>query len=75
MGMAPQAFSAQLRQHSGTDWRRWLTALRMQRAVRLLEHGTSVHLVAANCGYRSAAAFSRAFHEHFGTAPRDWRTA
>ena len=46
----------------------------MQLAARLLADGTSkLSAVAADVGYDSEAAFSRAFKKIVGVAPANWR--
>lgn len=59
LGMGPMAYLA--------DWR-------LQKALALLDkEKCSIQRVAADTGYRSAAAFSRAFAGRFGIAPMDYR--
>jgi len=53
---------------------RYLGNWRMQLAARLLADGTSkLSAVAADVGYDSEAAFSRAFKKIVGVAPANWR--
>lgn len=53
-----------------------VTALRMERAARLLREGTlSAAAVGEQCGYASQAAFGRVFAQHFGVAPGAYRRA
>ncbi|MCE8022430.1 helix-turn-helix transcriptional regulator [Halomonas sp. MCCC 1A11036] len=48
--------------------------LRLKKAQRLLSQPHSqISMVAADCGYASAAAFSRAFRSATGMTPRDWQ--
>lgn len=50
--------------------------LKMDQAWRLLrESQLSVSAIALNVGYSSSAAFSAAFHRHFGNSPSDIRRA
>jgi AraC-like DNA-binding protein len=51
----------------------YLALWRMQLASRLLLEGESVAEVAADVGYESEAAFSRAFKKLVGEAPATWR--
>lgn len=44
-------------------------------AAMLMDPGRSVTEVSANLGFADAAHFSRLFKEHFGVAPRTWRSA
>lgn len=51
-----------------------LTAVRMQMARNLLTDGqTPVAQIARSCGYTTAASFSRAFRQHTGCWPTDYR--
>ena len=59
VGMAPMAYVG--------EWR-------LQKALsRLTETDVSVKEVARGAGYRSAAAFTRAFSQRFGVPPTAWR--
>jgi len=51
----------------------YLALWRMQLASRLLAEGERISAVATCCGYRSEAAFSRAFKKLVGQAPASWR--
>lgn len=52
----------------------YLTRWRLQLAAELLKTADSpVKVVAAQAGYESEFAFSRAFKRLFGSAPADWR--
>ncbi|MFA7679405.1 MAG: AraC family transcriptional regulator [Pigmentiphaga sp.] len=53
----------------------FLASLRMSIAARRLEHGDTIELVADYVGYRSSAAFSRAFKKIIGEQPGAWRRA
>ncbi len=51
-----------------------LTDVRMALAANELKKpGVSTELVAENVGYQSVAAFRRAFTQHLGMTPADWR--
>ena len=53
---------------------RYLTRWRIQLACRMLcDDGAKVSAVALDVGYRSEAAFSRAFKAMVGTSPATWR--
>ena len=53
-----------------------VTALRLERAARLLrDGGLSAAAVGEQCGYASQAAFGRVFAQHFGMAPGAFRRA
>lgn len=52
----------------------YLAHWRMQLAAQMLaDPSNRVKAVAASVGYESEAAFSRAFRNHVGVAPLDWR--
>lgn len=51
-----------------------LKSIRMRTACELLaETGQTVAEIAVRCGYESAASFSRAFRDHVGCWPTDYR--
>ena len=51
-----------------------LTDVRMALAANELKRpGVSTEVVAENVGYKSVAAFRRAFTQHMGMTPADWR--
>ena len=53
-----------------TTFRSYLTAVRMDRAARMLrERRTSVREAAAAVGYRQPAQFAKAFRRHHGMTP------
>jgi AraC-like DNA-binding protein len=53
----------------------YLSDWRLQKALALLQDTRqSVQQVASETGYRSPSAFSRAFHDKFGLAPREYRS-
>lgn len=51
---------------------RWIDNQRMDRAAVLVAHGEPVARVARSIGYRSAAAFIRAFRRRHGVTPGHW---
>lgn len=61
IGMAPMHYLA--------DWRLQVAALQLR------ESGDPLVRIAAQVGYESEAAFSRAFKKKFGAAPAGWRRA
>ncbi|MGH1564626.1 helix-turn-helix domain-containing protein [Mumia sp. DW29H23] len=65
-------FSEQFRTAVGDTPVRYLTAVRMRKAMDLLRSGSPSTHVAFATGYGSEAAFSRAFRRHTGLSPRAW---
>jgi AraC-like DNA-binding protein len=51
----------------------YLAKWRMQIATGLLSGGANIATVAAEVGYGSESAFSRAFKKMVGVPPSDWR--
>jgi AraC-like DNA-binding protein len=52
----------------------YLTAWRLDRAAELLRYGRApISEVAGRVGYKSEAAFSRAFKSRFAMSPLQWR--
>lgn len=74
VGLSRSAFAAQFSELVGNTPLRYLTSLRMQRARELLKDaGLSTAAVAAEAGYQSEAAFSKAFKKHAGKGPGTYR--
>jgi AraC family transcriptional regulator of adaptative response / methylphosphotriester-DNA alkyltransferase methyltransferase len=58
----------------GTSFRSHLAAVRMRRALELLEGGGApVREVAQTVGYRQPAQFAKAFRRHHGASPSAFR--
>lgn len=58
----------------GTSFRSHLAAVRMRRALELLETGAvPVREVALTVGYRQPAQFAKAFRRHHGASPSAFR--
>lgn len=73
-GLSRSGFAARFQQAMGTPPLQYLTEWRMQRALQALkDRGTSLAEVAAQLGYESPAAFSKAFRKHVGCPPSAWR--
>jgi AraC-like DNA-binding protein len=71
VGMSRSRFADRFRELVGTGPMTYVTDWRMQRALALLrDPRLSVQQVAQRTGYRSPAAFSRAFVQKFGRSPR-----
>lgn len=68
-------FAARFRRAVGDTPVRHVTAVRVERAQRLLRDGDlGIERIARQLGYGSSAAFSRAFTRAVGTSPARWRT-
>jgi len=70
VGMSRSRFAERFRQLVGMSPMGYIAECRLQRALHLLNRQhLSVKAVATQVGFRSAAAFSRAFAARFGTPP------
>ncbi|MFD5823977.1 cupin domain-containing protein [Lentzea sp. NPDC060358] len=75
-GMSRSAFAAVFRERTGDTPLNYLATWRMYRAKVLLRETTrSVQDIAAEIGYESGTALSRAFAKKEGVSPGRWRTA
>ena len=73
-GMSRTALAARFNRVVGYAPIEYLTLWRMQIAARLLtDSSMKVSAVGQDIGYRSEAAFSRAFKKHTGVSPSGWR--
>ena len=74
-GLSRSHFHAAFRQATGTTFLRYVTALRVGEACRLLRHTQqSILDVALSCGFGSPSHFFKAFKRHTGTTPERYRT-
>jgi AraC-like DNA-binding protein len=74
VGMSRSRFAERFSALVGTGPMAYLSDWRLQKALAMLADGrTSVQHVAGHAGYRSAAAFTRAFAGKFGCAPSEYR--
>jgi AraC-like DNA-binding protein len=73
-GVSRTVLAERFAERVGSPPMRYLTLWRMQLAARLLaDHSLKVAAAAHAVGYKSEAAFSRAFKKATGTAPGAWR--
>lgn len=73
VGMSRSRFAERFRDLVGYGPIAYVTEWRLQRALKLLSsRRLSVKGVAGDVGFQSAAAFSRAFADRFGRAPREF---
>ena len=71
VGMSRSRFAERFRELVGSGPMAYITDWRLQRALNLLAGTTApIKTVAHQIGYRSAAAFTRAFTERFGDSPK-----
>lgn len=76
VGMSRSRFADQFHALMGCAPMSYLSDLRLQKAMNLLAGtGDPVQRVAAQVGYQSPAAFSRAFTQRYGRSPSDARRA
>jgi transcriptional regulator GlxA family with amidase domain len=76
VGLSERSLQRRLAAATGLSLRHYLAELRLARAEHLLANSelALIH-VAQDCGFASAAAFSRAFSKRHGAAPGAWRRA
>jgi len=70
--LSRSAFAARFKDVVGRTPADYLTEWRLTIAQQQLREGASVGTVAAELGYASASAFSRAFAQRLGRSPRAW---
>ena len=75
-GLSRSAFAERFSAYVGIPPMQYLQKWRLQIAAsRLLGSGAGIAAIAADVGYESEAAFSRAFKRVIGQSPADWRDA
>lgn len=74
-GMSRSVFARTFRETVGVTPGNYLQGWRISLAQQALRQDRPLKVVAADVGYGSEAALSRAFKTHVGLAPRDWRRA
>ena len=73
-GLSRSSFAERFTLYVGIPPMQYLQKWRLQIAAsRLLEGGGGIAAIAADVGYESEAAFSRAFKRVIGASPADWR--
>jgi AraC-like DNA-binding protein len=73
-GLSPAHFREVFLRENGTTPRRFLEALRIEQASRLLlESDLSITEIAHDCGFSSSQHFARVFSRLRGKPPRVWR--
>lgn len=71
-GVHPNHLSRLCRRFEGVSLIGWLTALRMERARRLLREGMDAAHVAPACGFAEPSHFRRTFRRQHGLPPAAW---
>lgn len=67
-------FSTFFKKHTGTNFKHYVTEVRMKQARRLLLHSDMmVYEVAEQVGYQNARLFSEVFKKMFGQLPQDYK--
>jgi AraC-like DNA-binding protein len=74
-GMSRSVFATTFREVLGMTPGQYLQGWRISLAQHALRAGKPLKIVAANVGYGSEAALSRAFRAHSGMSPRAWKQA
>jgi AraC-like DNA-binding protein len=74
-GMSRSAFATSFRDVLGMTAGQYLQGWRIALAQQALRAGKPLKVVAAEVGYGSEAALSRAFSAHAGLSPRAWKRA
>ena len=72
--MSPRTFARRFRAETGTSPHLWLTHQRVLQARRMLEVGEdTIDVVAARCGFGTAAMLRHHFTRMVGTSPSAYR--
>jgi two-component system response regulator YesN len=73
-GLSESYFSTLFKKKFGASFREYLTALRIEEALRLLDAGNlSVTEVAQRAGFESQSYFSKVFRENMGLSPSEYK--
>ena len=57
-----------------TTFHNFVTIRRMAMSEKLIREGVPLELVGKKVGYQDHSTFYRAFRQHFGTSPREYRS-
>ena len=71
--MSRSVFAATFRETVGSTPGQYLLGWRVALAQQALRRGRPLKVIAAEVGYGSEAALSRAFKAHGGLSPRAWK--
>ncbi|OZI16953.1 AraC family transcriptional regulator [Bordetella genomosp. 7] len=72
-GMSRSVFATTFRDTVGITPGQYLQSWRVRLAQKALQRGRPLKIIAAEVGYGSEAALSRAFKAHSGRSPREWK--
>ena len=74
--MSPQYFSTLFKKHMGVTFNYYLTQIRLEHAIRLLQNSEmNIITIAFQSGFSSTSNFYRAFHAVYKVSPTDVRKA
>ena len=74
-GMSRSVFATTFHETVGITPGRYLQGWRVRLAQKALRHGRPLKIIAAEVGYGSEAALSRAFKAQSGQSPRQWKAS
>ena len=72
--MNPYYFSSYFKKHTGTNFKDYLTKIRMERAVEILRtENVRTYQLAEKVGFRDPKHFSEIFKKTYGLSPTEFR--
>ena len=69
MNVSTAKFRNDFKRHTGTTYKKYLTDLRMTRALELLQSGSSIINTSFETGYSSEAHFIATYKSYWGVTP------
>jgi transcriptional regulator GlxA family with amidase domain len=73
VGVSRRTLTCLFRETRQRTFGAWLRAIRMSRAVELLQEGAKVEVAMLAAGYHNKTNFNRTFRRHYGRNPGRWR--
>ena len=73
MNVSVSKFQIDFKRHTGSTYKKYLTDLRMTRAIELLSCGSSIIHASLETGYSSEAHFIKVFREYYGVTPGEMK--